>query len=902
MKAIVMVLMAVIMLSTLTIAYNVPAGSQYAGMPQISGISNSIGQSINVTFSRVSYVNEPTQWQVGPANPQNGTYKASGAWVLNNSGYQIFMQNSTPTNPSYVTYNLSKDTSSLAYFYMDQRFALNGTANAYIDLSESAITGLPATTGAIAASAGAAQNQLNINMTHVATGYNLTVGYFAQNAKGYQNYTTKSLTKTMLPLVFYEVGVYATLTKTTVYLYDTMNGSVLASTSFNATINGNLSKIDHVGYELDSQGSMILSFAYYLNHNTYTSGISPAISTPFVAMTDPTANAMLPFDPSATNASYTQGPSATNDYRGATGSLNSFSGVVNANNPAAAASSLINSSSLITTTLPATNYGADNVTNSLRLTNATGTSFTASLHVNSFNTTDIMESLNNYLQGYLYQLEGPSVFPAGPKQVDITFYVITSISVGESFGSSTASSIANNLYTAIPGILTKHKLSLVDSATNAVAAGQYAGDFLGMGTFQSAIAGPYTTVPVYTPAMASGSMIVNPMTGQAYPSLQAAGFPDGSYISNGHVVVPQITFYGFTSQGVPIFNEPLTIIGLTGAALATQGYFQSSLGSIYNNAGNGALSSTAYTLHANIGSSSTAVPHFLQDTITAAQNYLPFMGATVANIGANINTGLTGQTVGNLGHSIMTTTSQTVGALLAGATSSNTYIYRIGASMSELPSSFHNATAAPAISPAIAGQPDFNLFGSLSNAISGVANSVYSTANAVKTTTANSISSAANGFVNDAQAVVSPVYTTAKNLGNTAIVDIQGTSSSTMNSTDAAGQSIYKSVQGSLALGSGALNGAGHYFSTGVNSAGKDYVAYTQTVDGAISSVMASDASMLSGTAHGVLNWVTGIFNGAVGFLAKYWVYIVLGIVGIIIAAIVILSYVAKIEGGFFGA
>lgn len=318
MKAIVMVLMAVIMLSTLTIAYNVPAGSQYAGMPQISGISNSIGQSINVTFSRVSYVNEPTQWQVGPANPQNGTYKASGAWVLNNSGYQIFMQNSTPTNPSYVTYNLSKDTSSLAYFYMDQRFALNGTANAYIDLSESAITGLPATTGAIAASAGAAQNQLNINMTHVATGYNLTVGYFAQNAKGYQNYTTKSLTKTMLPLVFYEVGVYATLTKTTVYLYDTMNGSVLASTSFNATINGNLSKIDHVGYELDSQGSMILSFAYYLNHNTYTSGISPAISTPFVAMTDPTANAMLPFDPSATNASYTQGPSATNDYRGAT--------------------------------------------------------------------------------------------------------------------------------------------------------------------------------------------------------------------------------------------------------------------------------------------------------------------------------------------------------------------------------------------------------------------------------------------------------------------------------------------------------------------------------------------------------------------------------------------------------
>ena len=66
-------LVAILVISSLVLVYQVPVGQEYAGMPQISVISNNIGQSINVTFSRVSYVNEPTQWQVGPANPQNGT-------------------------------------------------------------------------------------------------------------------------------------------------------------------------------------------------------------------------------------------------------------------------------------------------------------------------------------------------------------------------------------------------------------------------------------------------------------------------------------------------------------------------------------------------------------------------------------------------------------------------------------------------------------------------------------------------------------------------------------------------------------------------------------------------------------------------------------------------------------
>ena len=899
-------LVAILVISSLVLVYQVPVGQEYAGMPQISGISNNIGQSINVTFSRVSYINEPTQWQYGPANPQNGTYKASGAWILNNSGYLIMQQNaSSPTAPTLVDYNFSAATGSLSYFYMDQRFALNGSAKAYIDISESNITGLPGTTGALAASAGKAQNQLNVNITSVPTGYNLTVGYFALNSKGYENYTTAALTpsRTLLPLVFYEIGIYATLTKTTVYLFDTMNGTALSSVSFNSTVNGNLSKLDNVAYEVDSSGSMILSFAYYLNHNTYMSSSSPAIATPFVAMTDQSINEnmpLLPFDPSTTNSSYTQGPTSTSDYRGAQGSLNDFSSVLNANDPASAATSLINRSRIITSTVPLSSYAADNLTNTLRDTNTSGLSFNASIHVNGFNTTNIMEALQNFLQGYLYQKLGSAVFPAGPKQVDITFYIITSISVNLNFGSSTASSIANNLDTAIPGILSAHHLSIVDSNTNAVAAGEYAGDFMAYGSeaVQTASGMQYMNVPIGVAAVATSRGIMDPANNVVYPSLQAAGFPSGSYISNGHVVVPQVQFFGINAQGEPLFSEPLSLIGLSGAALAAQGYFHSALPSIYNVANSSLQTAlqTPYKLEAQIGATSHAITGAVNDILTSAQNYLPFIGATVANIGASINTGLTGTTVGNLGHSILTTTSQTVGALLAGATSSDSYIYRIGASMSQQPNSFYSnvSNIQTAVTPDFTYSPDWNLFGAISNAVSSVANSVYSTAKSVTSTVSNAITGATSNFVNDAQAVITPVYTAVKNLGTTAVNDVKAASTTVINTTEAARRAIYSTVQNTLSEGAGALNTAGHDIVTGLNSAGHTVVSAVQTVAGKISNFVASAASTLSNAAHGVFNWITGIFHGVVGWLAKYWIYIVLGIVGVIIAAIVILGLLGR--------
>ena len=899
----------IMILSSLVLVTAIPVGQEYVGMPQISGISNNIGQSINVTFSRVSYTNEPTQWQVGPATPQNGTYQASKAWILNNSGYQIIQQNTTsPTAPSFVTYNFSADNGSLKYFYMDQRLALNGSAKAYIDIAETNITGLPGTTGALASAAGKAQNQLNINITHVATGYNLTVGYFAYNSKGYENYTTVSMSpaKTLLPLVFYEIGVYATPTLTKVYLFNTMTGAAISSVSFNATINGNLSKMDHVAYELDSSGALVLSFAYYLNHNTYPSSASVATSavSPFIAATDSSITTNLPFDPSSTNTSYTQGPTSTSDYRGTTGSINDFSSVINANDASTAAASLINRSKTVTTTVPLSNYGAGNITNTLRTTNTSGLSFSASIHVNGWNTTDIMEALQNYLQGYLYQDLGSAVFPSGPKQVDITYYVITSISVNLQFGSGTASSLQSSLDTAIPGILASHKLSIVDKTTGAVAAGEYAGDFIGTGVAavqdaQGTISSE--TVPVDSPAIASAAGIMNPFTNIIYPSLQAAGFPEGSYIQNGHVVVPQIQFFGFTSQGQPIFNEPLSLVGQSGAALAAQGYFHSALPTVYNAANTSQPIASPYTLQAQIGASSHAISGFVQDTLTTAQNYLPFMGATIANIGASISTSYTGSTtVGNLGHSLLSTTSQTVGALLAGASSSNTYIYRIGTSFSQLPSSFYQNASNYQASVVTSGvSPDFNLFGAISSSVNNIANSVYSTASNVASTSTNSIGGASSNFVNDAQAVVSPVFTTVRNLGTSAINDVK-TVYKTANSTAAAGRSIFASIPSEMENGAGALNRAGSSIAISLTSNGSKIITATTNTAGKISSYIAGDASFLSNAAHGTFSWVTGIFNGAVGWIAKYWIVIVVVIVSIIILAIVVLSILGKHRVGVY--
>jgi hypothetical protein len=395
-------------------------------------------------------------------------------------------------------------------------------------------------------------------------------------------------------------------------------------------------------------------------------------------------------------------------------------------------------------------------------------------------------------------------------------------------------------------------------------------------------------------AIVTSKGIEGPMNGRTYSSLEQAGFPAGSYISNGHVVVPQITFYGFTSEGVPIFNEPLNLIGLSGAALAAQGYFHSALPSIYNVANSSSLTATAspYRLEAQIGASSHAITGAVNDILTTAQNYLPFIGATVANIGASVNTGLTGSTIGNLGHSILTTTSQTVGALLAGATSSDSYIYRIGAAMSQQPTAFYSnaSMAQPAVSPDFQYSPDFNLFGAISNAVSSVANSVYSTANSITSTASNAITGVSNDFVSDAQAVVSPVYSSVKNLGVTAIDDVRAANSNVLNFSAEASRSISSTVENTLGEGAGALNTAGHDIVSSVDSAGNTVVSAVSTVAGRISGFIAGTASTLSNAVHGVFNWVTGIFNGVTGWLAKYWIYIVGGIIGIIVAAIVILS------------
>lgn len=868
----------------ISFAISEPGHGMYVGMPAVSSISSSIGQSINVTFSRVSYINEPTQWIVSPGTPQTGAYQAAGAWVLNNSGYFIMQQNaSSPAKPTYVDYNYSADTGSLAYYYMNSRIALNGSANAYIVIAEKNITALPGTTGAIKASAGKAQNQLNVNFTHVTGGYNITVGYFALNSKGYENYTAVTMThaKTLLPLVFYEVTVYATATKTSVYLEDTMTGSVLSNVSFNATVNGNLSKLNNTAYEVDSSGAMILSFADYLNHNTYASSTSPAIlgNMPFVAQTNPSMT--LPFDPSSTNTSYTQGPTATSDYRGATGNLNSFSNVIGAQTSQAAESSLINTSRSVQSTIPLATYGADNVTNTLRTTNTSGLSFSASVHVDSWNTSAIHDALVNYLQGYIYQAD-PNAFPDGVQQVDVTYYIITSISVNLQFGSRTATSIQNSIDNALPGVLTNHHLSIVDSATAAIAAGEYAGEFQGAGVMSSDSS--YGNVPVAMPAIVHGSTIVNPFTMVSYPSLQDAGFPEGSYISNGQVVVPQVTFYGFSSTGQPEFSAAITTSTPTGAALAVQGYLHSAIGTVYNAQGVSSVPSTPYTMQAQIGASSHAITGFAQDTLKTAQNYLPFIGATVANIGASVSSSLGSTTLGNTGHALLSTTSQTVGALLAGADSSSTYVYRIGAAMSQQPKAFYsNASAYNAAIPGAT--PDFNLFGAINNAISNTANSVYTTA-----------TNAGSTFVNDAQAVVSPVYTTVQNLGTTAVNDVKAAANTTLSTTEAYAKPLWHTISGSLAAGQSALNTIGNAVTVGASKA----LTLIQGTAGKISSYISGAAGYLSNGIHGIFSWVTGIFGSVVSFLSKYILYIVGGIIGIIALVGIVLWKTRSSSAGMF--
>ena len=257
--------------------------------------SNPWTTELNVSISRVAYITQPAQWQFHASNHSvKQSYVDSTAWVTNNSNYQFFVWNKTGTTaPSAASLNFNTASymgSSIKYAFLDSRFAVNGTGTtAYIELSESSQTSAPAgaTNNALNSAATAANNVVVITLTeHNASTYVPSVGYYAENAKGYQNWTTVTLNTNVSSLQFYDYMINVQSSGTVVSIMNGTGAIVDTSSTLSPVLDGNISKVSYVSYVIAAAASTagdmgILNYAYLVDQNSvvYSSSVATAFAS-----------------------------------------------------------------------------------------------------------------------------------------------------------------------------------------------------------------------------------------------------------------------------------------------------------------------------------------------------------------------------------------------------------------------------------------------------------------------------------------------------------------------------------------------------------------------------------------------------------------------------------------------
>ncbi len=670
--------------------------------------SNPWTTELNVSISRVAYITQPAQWQFNAANHSvKQAYKDSTAWVTNNSGYQFFVWNSTTsTAPAAASLNFNTSTymGTVKYAFLDSRFSVNGTGTtAYIEMSEGAQTVAPAgaTNNALNSAATAANNVIVITLTeHNASTYVPSIGYYAENAKGYQNWTTVTLSTNVSSLQFYDFMINAQPGGTVVSVMNGTGTIVDTSATLYPVLDGNLSKVSYVSYVIagaaSTAGDMgILNYAYLVDQNSVVYSSSVATAGVASALTE----SIAPFDPGASQGNFTQQPNATNTYSSTAMSSSDFTSIVNSSSNASRSSSLINPAYL-----PAANQTqvlSTQALTSLRTNSSIPSTITANLYLTSWTQKSINASITTFLQGYI----GAKIsVPAN--DIFIISYLIDAKSFNTNFSSSTMTQVGDYIYNAAPGILQSNHLSLVNSQTGAISAGAAIGDF-------------WTPHGPIAPEIIGMGMVRNTYTGAVFSSAIAAGFPSGSYVSASSIVVPgQAPFYGFAADGAPIFGASFNPFGLSGAASAVGSFFQSGASAI-SNAVKPVSSSLAqvYTIKQSAGNAiGSDLKSFSTDISHATNAVMPFLGGVEGQVSTSVG-GTISHTLTGVSQGLASFRSGAAGAIAAGVNSIHQQIYSLGTTMAHV------------------GQ--------------NVTHGVYTTA---------------KSFTADANAVISPIVTTLKNL------------------------------------------------------------------------------------------------------------------------------------------
>ncbi len=765
-------LVALAVMAVLIATIGIGVGSSYASaqpvttelsLPSIAG--NPANVTLNVTLSQISYITQPTQWLESNISQEKAYYTNSTNWVVPNSGYLFIVNNSTTStapSDSAINYPVASSLgSTINYMFADSRLSFNGTGETdYYILSEGNWTTAPsASQNAKSSSAGASQNAIDVIITeHNATTATVSVGYFAWDSAGYQNYTVYSFSSLYLnALQWYDFMIYVQSSGTTVSIMNT-TGSILATSStITPVLDGNFTKISTVSYVTSFAAStvgdmLILDYAYIVDHNTYQTA-SPSVVIAGAIGQSTSSIAIAPFDPGATSqSSYTQNPNASGNYLSTNVSLSDFSSVTNSSTVAA-----INSGEINTTLAPAANSTlalSPSVMTDVRTASYLPSSITTNLYVTTWTPAGINTAIVQYLQSTIGAMIG-----VVPNYVNIISYTTTAMGLNINLSNSTMTEVGNYLDNAIPALLSSNNLALENSQTGALEAGAMAGYFWNNGA-------------IAAPILKSNGTVENPLTGVWYGNILQAGFPVGSYISAGAIVVPQWQFLGFAADGQPIFSGVASfwdpIQPLSGAASAVNNFFHSAASTITNaiKPVSYAISSTASKIVSPGGSSITnAISNFARQVEKTGTQVMPFLGGAVGNIAHYIG-GTVSHSLSGLQSGLADVKSSVTGAILAGVKDVKQGVYNIGTSVKNGVSTIYNTIGH--------GVPTFE----------GVISPIVTSVRNLPTEIVNGAQTLANGATGFGESIASD----AKNLG----ISIKN---GAMNALDTVGNTITSAGQ-----------------------------------------------------------------------------------------------------------
>ena len=300
------------------------------------------------------------------------------------------------------------------------------------------------------------------------------------------------------------------------------------------------------------------------------------------------------------------------------------------------------------------------------------------LYVTSWSGAQISGGISSFLTNYVSAKTGISA-----SCVHISSYFVNNIGVDTTFSAQAASTIHDYIASAIPGELSSNNLALVNTQTGAIEAGADIGAFMDLAT--GAIYSPivhtsaYGFQTVYDPvnhvtyasAEAAGFPVGSSLTtaGAVFVPMQA------TFLGFSSTGLPE-----FRAQGCFLICTG----GLTGAASAVSDFLGSASSTVANSlstAGNTLTSATTAAtavLKPVTSGVTTDLGGLIGDVSGTVSAVMPAAGGTLANVASDVSGTIT-HTVSGVSSGIASATSSMAGALAAGLSQVQTTLYHVGA-------------------------------------------------------------------------------------------------------------------------------------------------------------------------------------------------------------------------------